>query len=80
MRIYPPAAPLLPLFSLVALSLLWEILFSPFGEDVRIMFPYYMVVVMTLSSLAPGNAVRAAKKKAKKKDQRRIATSTAAPI
>jgi hypothetical protein len=80
MRIYPPTATLLPLFSLVALSLLWEILFSPFGEEVRIIFPYYMVVVMTLSSLAPRKAVRTVTKKAKKKEHRRIATSTAALI
>jgi predicted membrane protein len=79
-RIYPPTTPLLPLFSLIALSLLWEILFSPFGEEVRIIFPYYMVMVMTLSSLAPRKAARAVTKKAKKKDQRRIATSTAALI
>jgi hypothetical protein len=80
MRIYPPTAALLPLFSLVAFSLLWEILFSPFGEEVRIVFPYYMVMVMTFSSLAPRKAARAATKMAKKKNQRRIATSTAAPI
>jgi O-antigen ligase len=80
MRIYPPTAALLPLFSFVALFLLWEILFSPFGEEVRIIFPYYMVVVMTLSSLAPRKAVRTVIKKAKKKDRRRIATSTAALI
>jgi predicted membrane protein len=79
-RIYPPTTPLLPLFSLIALSLLWEILFSPFGEEVRIIFPYYMVMVMTLSSLAPRKTARAVTKKAKKKDQRRIATSTAALI
>ena len=80
MRIYPPTTPLLPLFAFVALSLLWEILFSPFGEEVRIVFPYYMVMVMTFSSLAPRKAARAATKMAKKKNQRRIATSTAAPI
>jgi len=80
MRIYPATAALLPLFSFVALLLLWEILFSPFGEEVRIIFPYYMVVVMTLSRHAPGKAVRAVIKKAKKKDRRRIATSTAALI
>ena len=80
MRIYPPTVALLPLFSLVALSLLWEVLFSPYGEDVRIVFPYYMVVVMTLWNTAPRKAVRTVNKKAKKKEQRRIATSTAAMI
>jgi hypothetical protein len=80
MRIYPPTAALLPLFSLVAFSLLWEILFSPFGEEVRIVFPYFMVLVMTFSSLAPRKAARAATKMAKRKNQRRIATSTAAPV
>jgi O-antigen ligase len=80
MQIYPPTVALLPLFSFVALSLLWEILFSPFGEDVRVIFPYFMVVVMTLSSHAPRKAVRTVIKKAKKKDRRRIATSTAALI
>lgn len=80
MRIYPPTVALLPLFSLVALSLLWEVLFSPYGEDVRIVFPYYMVVVMTLWNAAPRKAARTVKRKAKKKEQRRIATSTAAMI
>ncbi len=78
MRIYPPTTPLLPLFSLVAVSLLWEILFSPFGEEVRIIFPYFMVLVMTLSSVAPRKAVGTVTSKAKRKDQRRIDTSTAA--
>jgi len=80
LRIYPPTAALLPLFSLVALSLLWEILFSPFGELVRIIFPYFMMVVMTLRSVAPRKAVRTVTKKAKKKGQRRIATTAAALI
>jgi hypothetical protein len=80
MRIYPPTTPLLPLFAFVALSLLWEILFSPFGEEVRIVFPYYMVMVMTYSSLAPRKAVRTVTSKAKKKEKRRITTSTAALI
>lgn len=80
MRIYPPEAPLLPLFSLLAVSLLWEILYSPFGEEVRIVFPYFMVLVMTFSSMAPRKAVRTVTKKARKKAQRRITTSTAALI
>jgi hypothetical protein len=80
MRIYPATTPLLPLFALVALLLLWDILFSPFGEEVRIVFPYYMVMVMTYSSLAPRKAVRTVTSKAKKKEKRRITTSTAALI
>src|SRR5208282_2857191 len=65
MRIYPAEAPLLPLFSLLAISLLWEILYSPFGEEVRIVFPYFMVLVMTFSSMAPRKAVRTVTKKPK---------------
>jgi hypothetical protein len=80
MRIYPPTAPLLPLFALLALSLTWDILFSPYGSTERIYFPYCFVMLMTLASVAPRKAVRTAIVKGKKKEQCRIRASAAAQI
>lgn len=59
MRVYPATATLLPVMSFGAFSLLWDILFSPYGSTERIYFPYYFVMLMTLSRLAPRKAVRA---------------------
>jgi hypothetical protein len=60
MRVYPAAAVLLPVMSFMAFSLLWNILFSPYGTLDRITFPYVIVMLMTCMGTAPGKAVRAA--------------------
>jgi hypothetical protein len=72
MRIYPPTVVILPVATFVAFSLLWNILFSPFGEDVRIIFPYYIVILMTCADMVPRKAVRTSPSKIKRNAKRRI--------
>lgn len=52
-RVYPPGVVLLPVASFFAFSLLWDILFSPFGMTARIIVPYYFVMLITCLSMAP---------------------------
>jgi hypothetical protein len=59
MRVYPATAVLLPLMSYTAFSLLWEILFSPYGTQERLTFPYTLVIMMTCMGVMPAKAVRA---------------------
>jgi hypothetical protein len=67
MRVYPATVTFLPVMCFGAFSLLWDILFSPYGSTERIYFPYYFVMLMTLSSVAPRKAVRTVIKKRKRK-------------
>jgi hypothetical protein len=71
MRVYPPTAALLPLASFMAFSLLWDILFSPYGATERVVFPYYFVTLMTCWGMAPLKATRAATGMAKRKSMPR---------
>jgi hypothetical protein len=52
LRVYPATAVLLPAVAFVAFSLLWDILFSPYGTPGRISFPYAIVVMMTCVDMA----------------------------
>ena len=52
MRVYPSSVVILPIVSFIAFSMLWDILFSPFGTLERITVPYYLVVLATAMSLA----------------------------
>jgi hypothetical protein len=47
-RVYPATAELLPVVSFLVFLLLWNILFSPYGTDGRLTFPYTIVMLMTL--------------------------------
>ena len=47
MRVYPATVVFLPLASFFAFSLLWDLLYSPYGAQMRIVSPYYVVVLMT---------------------------------
>ena len=38
---------LTPLFAFFGFLLIWDILFSPFGAELRIMTPYYIIVMMS---------------------------------
>ncbi len=67
MRVYPPTVVLLPVMSFMGFSLLWEILFSPYGATTRIIFPYYIVILMTCADMAPRKVVRTVTSKAKRK-------------
>lgn len=40
----------MPLIAFIAISLLWNILFSPFGADQRFIMPFYVIVLMTASA------------------------------
>ena len=67
MRVYPPTVALLPVASFMAFSLLWEILFSPYGATERVIFPYYFVTLMTCWGMGPRKAARSSPSKAKRK-------------
>jgi hypothetical protein len=62
-RVYPSSVTLLPMASFAAFALLWDVLFSPYGAEGRIISPYYIVMLMTcLSVTTPaGEQVLAAK-------------------
>lgn len=51
-RVYPPSVEILPLVSLSAFVLLWDLLFSPYGAVMRIISTYNILVLMTGLSLA----------------------------
>ncbi len=67
MRVYPTTVALLPVASFMAFSLLWDILFSPYGATERVVFPYYFVTLMVCWGMAPLKATRAATGNAKRK-------------
>ena len=72
MRIYPPAVVLLPVMSFMALSLLWDILFSPFGATERIIFPYDIVLLLTCAEMVPRKVVRTSPSKIERNAKGRI--------
>jgi O-antigen ligase/polysaccharide polymerase Wzy-like membrane protein len=47
LRVYPSSAVLLPLAAFSAISLAWDVLFSPYGAQQRIIVPYCLVLLMT---------------------------------
>ena len=67
MRVFPPSVVLLPVASFMACSLLWDILFSPYGATERVVFPYYFVTLMTCWGMAPRKAVRPIRSTAKRR-------------
>ena len=52
LRSYPSGIKLLPLASYVAFDLLWDILFSPYGAQARILIPFYIVIVINYLGIA----------------------------
>lgn len=56
MRVYPPTTVLLPVMSYIGFELLWDVVFSPYGAEVRIIFPFYIVMLMTCSDMMPSKA------------------------
>jgi hypothetical protein len=57
LRTYPPGIKLLPLASYAAFQLLWDILFSPYGAQMRLITPFYVVIIMNYLGIArPGFA------------------------
>ena len=76
MRVYPPNVVLLPVMALVGLTLLWNILFSPYGAEVRIIFPYYVVMLMSCQGMAAHETVKAAASTVKRKIDATLAPLT----
>ena len=52
LRVYPTNFRLLPLASFAAVTMLWDILFSPYGLQQRIISPYYVVLLMSIMDAA----------------------------
>lgn len=52
LRIYPGNMALLPLMAFGAVSLAWDLVFSPYGAQARIVAPYYLVMLMTYLGMA----------------------------
>jgi hypothetical protein len=68
LSVYPPTIRLLPLASFAAFTQLWDILFSPYGAQQRIVSPYYVVLIMTCMGIAASRQnAQAADGTAKKK-------------
>jgi hypothetical protein len=69
LRTYPAGIKLLPLAAYAAFELLWDILFSPYGAQMRLITPFYIVIVMNylsisqlnLAKVTPGRAVKVLK-------------------
>ena len=57
-RVYPATVELLPVASFLTFLLLWNILFSPFGTDARLTFPYTFVMLMTVMDPASWKVVQ----------------------
>jgi hypothetical protein len=74
MRVYPSSVTMLPLLSYVGFSTFWNVLFSPYGSEVRIIFPYYVLIFMTCLDMAPNGPKRTAPFKAKR--ARRVALAS----
>jgi hypothetical protein len=53
MQVHPSSALLMPLLCFAAFSLLWDILFSPYGAEMRIISPYYIVLVISYWRKSP---------------------------
>ena len=52
-RVYRTDEPLSPLIAFLAVILIWDILFSPYGAERRFITPYYVVVMMSYLTSTP---------------------------
>lgn len=48
MRLYATAEPLAPLIAFLAVILIWDVMFSPYGAERRFITPYYVIVIMSV--------------------------------
>jgi hypothetical protein len=53
MQLYATAEPLAPLIAFLAVILIWDVLFSPYGAERRFLTPYYVIVMMYLLDQSP---------------------------
>lgn len=72
LRVYPATVLLLPAVSFMAFLLLWNVLFSPYGTDGRLSFPYSIVMVMTCMDMARRNAALTAVTPARQVRRRKL--------
>ena len=59
MHIYPANFVLLPVVTLAAFSLFWDLLFSPYGGEMRTISPYFIVLVLSCSAMVLGKNSKA---------------------
>ncbi len=74
LRVYPSNIVILPLMCYMAFSLLWDILFSPYGARARIVMPYRAVMLMTCLDMARPGIAKVAEVIGKKRNIK-VATS-----
>jgi hypothetical protein len=60
LRTYPRGMKLLPLAAYAAFELLWDIPFSPYGAQMRIITPFYIMIVMNYLSVSLANTTKVA--------------------
>ena len=60
LRTYPRGMKLLPLAAYAAFELLWDIPFSPYGAQMRIITPFYIIIVMNYLSVSNANSTKVA--------------------
>jgi hypothetical protein len=58
LRVYPSGVKLLPLAAYAAFDLLWEILFSPYGLQARVITPFYAIIIMSFLGIAQSYSVK----------------------
>jgi len=64
---HPFVVKLMPLFAYSAISMLWDILFSPYGGQVRITDSFYIVLAMNYLNIATPSVVAQSSRKVVKK-------------
>ena len=72
-RVYPDTVDLLPAMAFLAFLLLWNIPFSPYGTQERILFPYTLITMMTCMAMVPAKAARAVVRKADRRSRPALA-------
>jgi hypothetical protein len=66
LRTYPVGIKLFPLGSFAAIQLLWDIVFSPYGAQMRLITPFYVVIIINYLSIARPNSAKATPARAMK--------------
>lgn len=72
-RLYTPGAILVPLSSFAAIFMIWNLLFAPYGAEMRIITPYYIVLLISSLPLIRVSPVAIPIRKTKKRLRRLVA-------
>jgi hypothetical protein len=59
LRVYPPSVPMLPMAAFAGFATMWDLAFSPYGAEMRIITPYYIVLLMTCMAMASRASAKA---------------------